>query len=116
MKHHKKGRSLGRDKNERKSLAKNQARSLILHGKIKTTETKAKELRPFIEKLVTRAKNDTLASRRMLISRIGDKDAVSKLFGDIGPKYKERKGGYTRIVRLPYARKDGARQAIIEFV
>jgi len=116
MKHHKKGRSLGRDKDERRSLAKSQARSLILHGKIKTTEMKAKELRPFIEKLITRAKDDSLASRRILISRVGDKDAVDKLFKDIGPRYKERKGGYTRIVRLPYKRNDGAREAIIEFV
>jgi len=91
--------------------------SLIRYGKIQTTEAKAKELRPFIEKLITRAKTDSLPARRIIIARLGNnKTATSKLFKDVGPKYKERNGGYTRIIKLPPRLSDGSKMAIIEFV
>lgn len=91
------------------------ARGLIAQEKIKTTEAKAKELRPFIEKFVTRAKIDNLSNRRLLISRIGEESA-KKIFEKIAPKYKERKGGYTRIIKLPHRKGDASKMAIIEFV
>lgn len=89
--------------------------NLITQEKIKTTEAKAKELRPFIEKFITRAKIDNLSNRRLLISKIGIKSA-KKLFNQIAPKYKERKGGYTRIIKLPPRKTDASKMAIIEFV
>lgn len=94
------------------------ASSLILRGKIKTTEAKAKELRPMVEKLVTKGKNATMASRRLVSSNLGDsKEAeIKKLFEEIGPRYKDRKGGYTRIIKLPRRLADGSPMAIIEFV
>lgn len=94
------------------------ASSLILHGKIKTTEAKAKELRPMVEKLVTKGKNVTMASRRLVSSNLGDTKEVEikKLFEEIAPRYKDRKGGYTRIIKLPRRLADGSPMAIIEFV
>lgn len=94
-----------------KSLAVN----LIKSEKIKTTEAKAKELRPFIEKLVTKAKKGGLAEKRMVISAIGNLSA-KKLFEKIAPDHKDRKGGYTRIVKMPRRKIDGGRISIIEFV
>ena len=87
-----------------------------MKGKIHTSEAKAKELRPYVEKLVTRAKNDTLAGKRLVASRIGSVDAMKKLFSVWGPKFKERNGGYTRIVKLPARLSDGSRRAVIEFI
>lgn len=115
MRHQKKGRKFGRERKVRRALMKSLAVNLIRWEKIKTTEPKAKELRPFIEKFITKAKEDTLANRRLAISRIGEKSA-KKLFEEIGPKYKDRKGGYTRIVKLPPRQGDAAKVAIIEFV
>ncbi len=115
MRHQKKGRKFGRERKVRRALMKSLAVNLIRWGKIKTTEPKAKELRPFIEKFVTKAKEDTLANRRLAISRIGEKSA-KKLFEEISPKYKNRKGGYTRIIKLPPRQGDAAKVAIIEFV
>lgn len=90
-------------------------RSLIVHERISTTEAKAKEMRPKIEKLVTRARVDTVANRRLVLSRVGDAAAVRKLFTTIAPRYKERAGGYVRIVkRAPKA--DGRKTAYIAFV
>ena len=94
-----------------KSLAVN----LIKSEKIKTTEAKAKELRPFIEKLVTKAKKGGLAEKRMVISAIGNLSA-KKLFEKIAPNYKDRNGGYTRIVKMPRRKTDGSKISIIEFV
>lgn len=94
---------------------KSLARELILKTKIKTTEAKAKELRPFVEKIISKGRNDTVASRR-LVSKVMDKQTVKKLFGEIGPKYKERPGGYTRITKIGRRGKDQAKQAIIELV
>lgn len=94
-----------------KSLAYN----LTLKGKIKTTEAKAKELRPYMEKLVTLGMKDTLASQRLLTSRVGAQ-AAKKITKDISPSYKDRKGGYTRITKMVPRKSDGAKMAVIEFV
>ena len=116
MKHHAKTRKLGRTRKVRKALLRSLAEALVLNDKIKTTEAKAKEIRPLIEKLVTKAKNDTLTNRRLLIARLGHKEAVEKMFKEIGDKYKGRQGGYTRIIKLPARGGDGSPMAIIEFV
>ena len=91
--------------------------SYILKGKIKTTEAKAKALRPFVEKLVSRGKTGTVAARRIVVSRLGgEKVATAKLFDTLSPKYKGRKGGYTRITKLGRRASDSAKEAVIEFV
>ena len=92
------------------------ARSLIIHESITTTEAKAKELRPFIEKLVTHARVDSVASRRLVSSRLDDVEAVKKLFTTIAPRYTERPGGYVRIVKRSYVSQDGRKTAYIAFV
>ncbi|MBX9906445.1 50S ribosomal protein L17 [Patescibacteria group bacterium] len=117
MRHHNANRIFGRDKDERRALMRGLAKSLILHEKITTTEAKAKELRPFAEKLVTAAKLDTLAARRRVLSTLGqpEADVVQKLFSIIAPKYKERQGGYTRVVKMGRT-KAGRDEAVIEFV
>jgi large subunit ribosomal protein L17 len=116
MRHHNKNRTLGREAGQRNALLKSLASSLILHGKIQTTEAKAKELRPFVEKLITKGKSDTLATRRLLISRLGGVRIVDKVMKDISPKYKTRDGGYTRISKLGRRGSDAAKLAQIEFV
>lgn len=90
--------------------------ALLVEGKIETSEPKAKEIRPHVEKLVTKAKQNTLASRRLVAAKIGDGKATETLFADIAPKYKTRNGGYTRIVKLPRRMSDGSARAVIEFV
>ena len=93
------------------------ALNLIVRGKIKTTEPKAKELRPFIEKLVTIAKTNDLSNRRIVTARLANRQRETrKLFSDIAPRYTDRKGGYTRILKLGARKSDGAKMAIIEFV
>jgi large subunit ribosomal protein L17 len=99
MRHHRIGRSLGRPKNERAALLRSLALSLVIHERISTTEAKAKELRPFMEKLITRSRVDSVANRRLVSARIHDDAAVVKLFTAIGPRYVERPGGYLRIVK-----------------
>lgn len=115
MKKLKKGRKLSRKRNQRRALLKLLAQALFLHGKIKTTEAKAKELSKFAEKFITRSKKENLASRRIL-ARYFSRNLVKKLVDEIGPKYKERKGGYTRIIKLNPRKSDGAKMAIIELV
>lgn len=115
MRHHKANRKFGREKGQRDALMKSLARSLILKGKIQTTEARAKELRPFVEKLITRGKGKTLAARRTMSARLGD-DAAKKLIENIAPGYKERAGGYIRIVKLPRRANDASKMAHIEFV
>lgn len=91
-------------------------RSLVIHESITTTEAKAKELRMFIEKAVTKGKSATLANRRALVAEIGDAKAAKKIVDVIAPAHKDRKGGYTRVIKLPIRKSDGARMANIQFV
>ena len=115
MKKQKKGRKFGREKSQRKALLRSLAEALFLNEKIKTTEAKAKEVSGFAEKLITRSKKGDLAARRHLAGYFG-RDLVKKLIGEIGPRYKKRKGGYTRIIRLEPRKSDGAKMAVIELV
>ncbi len=116
MRHHRQNRKFGRERGQRRALLKSLALSLIMHKKITTTEAKAKELRPYVEKLVTRAKIKTLASRRILTARLGVSKGVKELMNALGPKYDKRAGGFTRIVKLPRRLSDGSAMAVIEFV
>jgi len=117
MRHHNKNRKFGRVKTQRKALFNSLATNLIVREKIKTTLPKAKELRPMIEKLVTRAKGGSLADKRLIISKLGGHSReVKKLFEVIAPKYKDINGGYTRILKLGRRSADAAPMAIIEFV
>lgn len=117
MRHHNHNRKFGRKKNVRSALLKSLALSLIKEGRIKTTEAKAKELRPFIEKLVTRARSADVASRRIVLSRLMNRaPETKKLFDEVAPKFKDANGGYTRILKLPPRLSDGAKMALIEFV
>lgn len=115
MKHLKKGRKLGRKRKVRRSLIRLILNSLIEKEKIATTEAKAKEIRPLIEKMITMAKKDTVSNRRLLAKTLGAKQ-VKKIFADIAPRYAERKGGYTRILKLRRRLGDASPMAIIEFV
>lgn len=101
--------------NQRNALMKSLALSLLVNSKITTTAAKAKSLRPFVEKLVTNGKKGGLAAQRLLASRVG-KEASSILLKTISPKYKDRKGGFTRIIKLPARKSDGSPMAVIEFV
>ena len=116
MRHKKKGRKLGRKVGNRKALLRNLACQLILHKKIKTTDPKAKELRSFIEPLITLAKKDSLHSRRLVIRKIPKKNVVRILFKEIAPLFSTRPGGYTRITKLGLRDNDRAPVSIIEFV
>ena len=110
-------RHFNRPANQRRALLRSQARSLILEERIGTTEAKAKELRPFIERMVTYGKKNTLASRRLAVAKLGDKAAVKKLFETIAPRYAERAGGYTRVVkRTKRGVSDARKLAYIMFV
>ncbi len=115
MNHHKATRKFGRVKKVRDALLKSLALALVVNGKIKTTDAKARELRPFVEKLVTLGKVGTVASRRQVVSRLGVIGA-DKIAKDLAPKYADRKGGYTRITKLQARVSDGSLMAIIEFV
>jgi large subunit ribosomal protein L17 len=115
MRKRKKGRKLSRKRDQRKALLKSLARELFLREKIKTTEARAKELRSFAERFIERAKEKNLPNVRYL-RRFFNKDVLKKLFEEIGPRYKERKGGYTRILKLEPRKSNGAKMAIIELV
>ncbi len=116
MRHKKKGRKLGRKVGNRRALLMNLASQMITHKRIKTTDSKAKELRTYIEPLITLAKKNDLHSRRMIIKKIPKKDIVKILYDEIVPLYLDRPGGYTRIVKLGYRDNDRAPVSIIEFV
>ena len=116
MRHRKSGRHLNRDSAHRKAMFKNLAISLIEHEVIRTTLPKAKELRRVAEPLITLAKKDTVANRRLAFRRTGSKAAVGKLFEELGPRYVDRPGGYTRIVRAGYRAGDSAPVAVMELV
>ena len=116
MRHRKSGRQLNRNSPHRKAMFKNMAASLIEHEVIKTTLPKAKELRRVAEPLITLAKEDSVANRRLAFSRLRDKAMVGKLFADLGPRYKERPGGYMRILKCGYRSGDKAPMAYVELV
>ncbi|HRQ10303.1 MAG TPA: 50S ribosomal protein L17 [Trueperaceae bacterium] len=110
------GRKLNRSSSHRSALARSQATALLRHGRIKTTLTKAKNLQPFVEKLITTARGGDLHSRRLVAREIHDLAVQRKLMDEIAPRYLERPGGYTRIYRLTTRRGDGVQEALIELV
>jgi len=116
MRHRKSGRQLNRNSSHRKAMFKNMANSLFEHEVIKTTLPKAKELRRVAEPLITLAKEDSVANRRLAFSRLRDKASVGKLFSDLGPRYKERPGGYLRILKCGFRTGDAAPMAYVELV
>jgi large subunit ribosomal protein L17 len=116
MRHKKSGRKLGRNSSHRKAMFRNMATSLVHHETIKTTVPKAKELRRVFEPLITLAKVDGVANRRLAFSRLRDKAAVGKLFSELGPRFKERPGGYVRILKIGPRPGDAAPMAIVQLV
>jgi large subunit ribosomal protein L17 len=116
MRHHKSGRKLNRNSSHRKAMFSNMANSLFDHEIIKTTLPKAKELRRIAEPLITLAKSDSVASRRNAFSKMRDKEMVGKLFNELAPRYKDRPGGYTRILKCGFRSGDAAPMAYIELV
>jgi large subunit ribosomal protein L17 len=118
VRHRRSGRKLGRDASHRKALFSNMAASLFEHGRIRTTEAKAKELRPIAEKLITLARNDPsdVAAQRNAVAFLRSKDAVHRLFHEVGPRFTERPGGYTRIIKIGPRPGDAAPMVYIELV
>jgi len=116
MRHRHSGRQLNRNSSHRKAMFRNMAVSLVEHELIKTTLPKAKELRGYAEPLITLAKNDSVANRRLAFDRTRSKEAVGKLFGELGPRYQERPGGYIRILKCGYRTGDKAPMAYVELV
>ena len=116
MRHAKAGRALRRTSEQKLALMRNLATSLIEQGAIETTEAKAKELRPFVEKLITKAKSGTLHARRLAGRHVQKREAADKLFQEIGPRYAQRPGGSTRILKTGHRRGDGAEMARIELI
>ncbi|MBT8097490.1 MAG: 50S ribosomal protein L17 [Woeseia sp.] len=116
MRHRKSGRKLGRNSSHRKAMFRNMAASLLRHEQIKTTLPKAKELRRVVEPLITLAKVDGVANRRLAFDRLRDKVVVGKLFSDLGPRFKARPGGYLRILKIGPRPGDAAPMAIVQLV
>ena len=116
MRHRESGRKLNRNSSHRKAMFRNMAVSLIEHEMIRTTLPKAKELRRIAEPLITMAKIDNVAKRRLAFSRLRDRNIVTKLFNELGPRYKERPGGYLRILKCGFRSGDKAAMAIVELV
>ncbi len=116
MRHRKSGRKLGRNSSHRKAMFRNMATSLVRHETIKTTLPKAKELRRVVEPLITLAKEDDVAKRRLAFDRLRDKEAFGKLFNDLGPRFKNRPGGYLRILKTGPRPGDAAPMAIVQLV
>ncbi|MEE4192341.1 MAG: 50S ribosomal protein L17 [Halieaceae bacterium] len=116
MRHRHSGRQLNRNSSHRKAMFRNMTASLVEHELIKTTLPKAKELRRVAEPLITLAKNDSVANRRLAFDRLRNKDAVGKLFAELGPRYQERPGGYIRILKCGYRAGDKAPMAYVELV
>jgi len=112
----KKGKRLGGSPSHQRKILANLAAQLIVHEKLTTTHTKAKDLRPYAEKIITKARRGDLHSRRLVLAKIGDNDAVTKLFDDVAPRYADRPGGYTRITKLGPRRGDATEMAVIELV
>lgn len=117
MKHHKTGRTFGRKRDQRVALVRSLAEALILQEKILTTAARAKEVRPFVEKLITTGKKGTIAARRDILSTLGGREAImKKVVDELAPRYKDRAGGYTRITKVHLKSSDGRAGAVIEFV
>ncbi len=116
MRHRKSGRKLNRNSSHRKAMFKNMTASLVEHEVIKTTLPKAKELRRVAEPLITLAKEDSVANRRLAFDRLRNKATVGKLFSDLGPRFKERPGGYIRILKCGFRKGDNAPMAIVELL
>lgn len=116
MRHRKSGRQLNRNSSHRQAMFKNMAGSLVKHEVIRTTLPKAKELRRVIEPLITLAKQDSVANRRLAFARTGDKEVVGKLFNELGPRYDARPGGYSRILKCGFRTGDNAPMAYVELV
>ena len=116
MRHRKTGRKLNRNSPQRKALKKNLAISIIEHESVRTTLAKAKEIRGFLEPLVTLAKENTVANQRLVYSKLRSKEAVAKLFKELGPRYKDRPGGYLRVIKSGLRAGDKAPSAQVEFV
>ena len=116
MRHRKSGRKLGRNSSHRTAMYRNMAASLVQHETIKTTLPKAKELRRVVEPLITLAKQDGVSRRRLAFSRLRDDAAVGKLFNELGPRYKDRPGGYLRILKIGYRAGDAAPMALIQLL
>ena len=116
MRHRKAGRQLRRTSEQKLALMRNLAKSLIERGAIETTEAKAKELRPFVEKLITKAKTGTLHARRLAGRHVQHRETADKLFQQIGTRYAKRNGGYTRILKIGHRKGDGAEMARIELI
>ncbi len=116
MRHLSAGRKLNRNSSHRIALARSQATALFRHGRIKTTLVKAKNLQPYVEKLITTARGGDLHARRLVAKEIHDVEVLRKVMDEIGPAYLERKGGYTRIYRLGHRRGDATQEALIELV
>jgi large subunit ribosomal protein L17 len=112
----KKGPRLGGSPSHQRKILSNLASSLITEERVTTTEARAKSLRPYVEKIITKARRGDLHSRRLVLRKITNNDVVTKLFDEVGPRYEDRPGGYTRIVKLGPRRGDGAEMALIELV
>ena len=116
MRHRKKGRKLSRTASHRRATLRNMASSLFRHGQIETTTAKAKELRPYAERLITLARRGDLHARRLAGTKIRERDVLGILFDDLGPRYKDRPGGYTRILKLGARKGDAADMSLIQLV
>lgn len=116
MRHRKSGRQLNRNSSHRKAMFRNMSVSLLKHETIKTTVAKAKELRGVVEPMITRAKSDSVANRRVIFARTRDKEVTGKLFTDLGPRFKNRPGGYVRILKCGFRKGDCAPMAIVQLV
>jgi large subunit ribosomal protein L17 len=116
VRHHRAGKKLGRDSAHRKALYANLACALVEHGRIRTTVTKAKAVKPFAEQMITLGKRGDLSARRQAISELRSQDAVHKLFAEVAPRFAERPGGYTRIVKIGPRQGDAAEMAYLELV
>ncbi len=116
MRHRNIGRQLSRNSSHRKAMLRSQATSLLRYEFIRTTLPKAKELRRVVEPLITRARRDTVANRRLVFDRLRDREVVTKLFSDLGPRYQERPGGYLRVLKCGFRPGDGAPMAYVELV
>jgi large subunit ribosomal protein L17 len=116
VRHHRSGKKLGRDSAHRKALYSNLAGALIEHGRVKTTEAKAKAVRPIAERMITLGRRGDLAARRQALAYLRSQDVVHRLFSDVGPRFADRPGGYSRIVKLGPRPGDGAEMAYLELV